>query len=1114
MKTKTHLYLLTLWVLASALSLQPSALLAQGTAFTYQGRLADGGTPAQGIYDFQFTIYDAASGGPAVAGPITNSPVTVSEGLFTTVLDFGSGVFGGNARWLEFGVRTNGGSAFTTLEPRQELTPAPYALFAPSAGAAVTAASAVTASTVTAGGVDNTSLAVDAVTSDKVANGSLTAADLNVATFSNTFWKVDGNAGTTPGTHFLGTTDDKALEFKVNSQRVLRLEPNAESPNSVGGFSGNVVAAGLHGATIGGGGQSGAINSIYAGAHYSVIGGGKQNYIRSLTDNPSDYSTIAGGSGNLVSFGASIATISGGTGNQVLDGADYSTIGGGAVNVISNSAYSSTVAGGRENLIGGSATYASLGGGLRNRVAAAFATVGGGRSNLVAGSESVVAGGFNNRATSTQAAIAGGADNEVGAMFGSIPGGQSNAVTGAYAFAAGRRAKANHIGSFVWADAADADFTSSSDNQFLIRASGGVGIGTTNPTTLLDVNGTVTATAFNGSGGGLTALNASALTTGTLPPSCIAPGTITSDMLAAGSITVTQLAAGSVTSSALADGAVTLDDLLKQQLPPITMTTIPNPSPATNDSFGYALAGAGADRVLIGAYQDDTGAGNSGAAYLFNTNGALLLTLTNPTPFSEDRFGASVAVVGGDRLLIGAYSDNTATADAGAAYLFDTNGTLLVTFTHPAAGNLDWFGYSVDAVGVETVVIGVPYDDPGGLNTGAACIFTTNGTWLATINNPSPTADDVFGFAVAGVGAQMVLVASHNDDTGAANAGSAYLFGTNGALVTTFNNPAPVANDYFGYAIAAVGANKVLIGAYGADTGADGAGVAYLFSTNGTRLNTFTNPFPAAGDSFGISVADLGSDKVLIGAYGDDTGEASAGVAYVFKSDGTLLATLTNPAPAVDDFFGYPVAAVGPDLVLIGANGDDSGATNSGTAYLCFIGQPYYVPGLAGDGVIPGTITAESMAADIGVWRKAGTDISYIGGNVGIGTTSPTNKLHVAGGVSATAFVNTSDRNAKEHFKPISPSAVLAKVVALPIQQWNFKEAPGVPHLGPTAQDFYAAFGLGGSEVTITTLDLDGVALAAIQGLNQKLEAARAENVELKQRLEQLEQLVRHGGNR
>ncbi len=107
-------------------------LFAQGTAFTYQGRLNDGGSPANGNYDLRFTIYDATNiPGTVIAGPITNAATAVSNGLFTSTLDFGPGVFTGSARWLDIGVRTNGSvNAFTVLSPRQPLTPAPYAILA------------------------------------------------------------------------------------------------------------------------------------------------------------------------------------------------------------------------------------------------------------------------------------------------------------------------------------------------------------------------------------------------------------------------------------------------------------------------------------------------------------------------------------------------------------------------------------------------------------------------------------------------------------------------------------------------------------------------------------------------------------------------------------------------------------------------------------------------------------------------------------------------------------------------------------------------------------------------------------------------------------------------
>jgi hypothetical protein len=142
-----------------------------------------------------------------------------------------------------------------------------------------------------------------------------------------------------------------------------------------------------------------------------------------------------------------------------------------------------------------------------------------------------------------------------------------------------------------------------------------------------------------------------------------------------------------------------------------------------------------------------------------------------------------------------------------------------------------------------------------------------------------------------------------------------------------------------------------------------------------------------------------------------------------------------------------------------------------------------------------------------------------VNGRVGIGTNTPSTTLHVVGAVTATAFNTSSDRDLKENVEPVSPEEVLEKVAALPIARWNFKGENGTSHMGPMAQDFHAAFGLGSDDKHIATVDADGVALAAIQGLNQKVESARqqtesrlqeleAENHALRQRLERLERLL------
>jgi hypothetical protein len=107
-----------------------------GTAFTYQGRLIDNNEPADGLYDFQFKLYDANSAGNKLGTDINKPEADVIDGYFTVELDFGS-AFDGNNRWLEIGVRPgeqNDPCVYTFLSPRQKLTPTPYALYAKTSG--------------------------------------------------------------------------------------------------------------------------------------------------------------------------------------------------------------------------------------------------------------------------------------------------------------------------------------------------------------------------------------------------------------------------------------------------------------------------------------------------------------------------------------------------------------------------------------------------------------------------------------------------------------------------------------------------------------------------------------------------------------------------------------------------------------------------------------------------------------------------------------------------------------------------------------------------------------------------------------------------------------------
>ena len=126
-------------ILTLLLSLPLQIASAQGTAFTYQGRLNNNGSPATGYYDVQFTLFATNVTGAALAGPVTNPAVAVTNGLFTTTVDFGN-AFTGASNWLELAVSTNGANAFATLAPRQQLTPVPYAIMAANVSGAISLA--------------------------------------------------------------------------------------------------------------------------------------------------------------------------------------------------------------------------------------------------------------------------------------------------------------------------------------------------------------------------------------------------------------------------------------------------------------------------------------------------------------------------------------------------------------------------------------------------------------------------------------------------------------------------------------------------------------------------------------------------------------------------------------------------------------------------------------------------------------------------------------------------------------------------------------------------------------------------------------------------------------
>lgn len=475
-------------------SLASPKATAQGTAFTYQGRLNDGSSPANGTYDIRAGLYTTNSGGSVIYGPIISSSVAVTNGLFTIPLDYGS-VFDGTIYWMQIAVRTNGASSFTVLSPRQQLTPAPYAVFAttasnlsgtlPSADLSGTYSGAVTFNN---GG--------DSFTGNGTGLTNVNAVSLNGLNASS-FWQLGGNNASSG--QFIGTTNNAAFDLYAGGVRAVRLILRSDAsgifsnaPNVIGGSSINQVSSGVVGGTIAGGGGSDAFGDFpntttanfgtvgggfgnTAGNKWATVGGGYLNTASGEnatvgggnTDTASgDYAVVAGGfsntagaigsfvggggydgtttAGNLVNSKA--ATIGGGLGNNIPGGAQYAFIGGGHLNT--NSAPGTTVSGGELNAASG--IGASVSGGEANTASGGDSSVGGGEANAAGGANATVSGGGFNTASGNFAVVGGGNLNSASDVTSTVGGGGLNTASASSAtVAGGYNNTANAIGSFI-----------------------------------------------------------------------------------------------------------------------------------------------------------------------------------------------------------------------------------------------------------------------------------------------------------------------------------------------------------------------------------------------------------------------------------------------------------------------------------------------------------------------------------------------------------------------------------------------------------------------------------------------------------------------------------------
>ncbi len=368
--------------------------------------------------------------------------------------------------------------------------------------------------------------------------------------------------------------------------------------------------------------------------------------------------------------------------------------------------------------------------------------------------------------------------------------------------------------------------------------------------------------------------------------------------------------------------------------------------PVAGDSFGFSV-GIDGDVVAVGAPNDDTDDFDAGGAAVFDLSGQTpalpFARLTNPTPQTTGQFGWSVAISAG-RIAVGRPGDGSTNPDA-RVYVYDVQNlsvsTPVLVLSHPPVIFNDDFGIAV-AISATHALVGAPRHDLGGDAYGYELDGAMAGNAVRMLNEPGPAAFESFGASVAISGSLMVVGAPFVG-SGYSQDGAAYVYDLEGATpsqpIATLLNPHPDGYGFFGSSVAISG-TKIVVGANGDSAEATYAGRAYVYDlaggTPGSPIATLLNPSPGTDDNFGISVAISGS-RIVVGASGDDAGASQSGSAYVYNLAGANptapVVILNNPSPAVFDTFGSAVAISGP-LVIVGAPNDDTGKQDAGSAYV------------------------------------------------------------------------------------------------------------------------------------------------------------------------------------
>ena len=316
---------------------------------------------------------------------------------------------------------------------------------------------------------------------------------------------------------------------------------------------------------------------------------------------------------------------------------------------------------------------------------------------------------------------------------------------------------------------------------------------------------------------------------------------------------------------------------------------ITNPAPGVDDNFGSRVLPLDSGEFLVSAYKDN---GGEGAVYLYDTNADLVLTITNSSP-SGERFGSSLAAFSSTSIVIGANYNGAEGTESGRVYLYNEAGVKQQTIINPATSSqkYDYFGTDLAIVGENRLLVGA-YEAL--LGFGAAYLFEEDGSYISAITNPVPNTFDSFGHSVSAIGTSNLAVGAYRPYFGSTLPGFVVLCDTNGTLLHTLYDPTPDDYHFFGYDIQYFRDDLFFVSAYG---DSDGKGAVYLYDMNTNMLLKITSPDASDYDSFGVSVSVLDSNTIVVGSYEEDIGAPNTGVAYIFD----VNYNDANRPPVVED---------------------------------------------------------------------------------------------------------------------------------------------------------------------------------------------------------------------